>query len=232
MKERERIARLVRALMAKTTEAGATEAEAMAAAGKIRELLETHQMDMSEAELTSDGYAEAEFGKGDNVKKQVFRFLASCVCKWTGTTSIRHTYAGKQTKITVFGLKSDVEFAAWLISSLTDFIMSGARAHTKDAARRRAYALMACGRIKERLQEITPKATASDSRSLVIVKEALAKAELQRRRGEIPAAKPWKISVMNSPSDISAGARRGDAAQFNRPIGRDGQLALPGKTPR
>jgi hypothetical protein len=103
VKERERVARLVRALMAKTTEAGTTEAEAMTAAEKIRELLETHQMNMSEAELISDGYAEVEFSKGDNVKKQVFRFLSACICKWTGTTALRHTTCGRQTKIVVFG---------------------------------------------------------------------------------------------------------------------------------
>ena len=58
MSERERIAARIRALRAKTVENGCTEAEAMAAAKKLAQLLADYNMTMDEADLRASPFGD------------------------------------------------------------------------------------------------------------------------------------------------------------------------------
>jgi len=224
--ERERIARIVQALLAKANDAGATEDEALSAARKAQELLEKHQLTMSDAELMSEGFSEEILQGNNQLKRQLIRFIAASVSKWAGTTSII-IKNGNINKIKLFGLKSDVALASWLTMSLADFVMKGAKEHSSNIRRQRTYAYAAYNKIADRLNTMHEANTApTDGRSLVVVKGALAKEEAILRFNPGKSAHR-RISIVGSQSDFDAGMARGAAAQFNRPVGKDEALALP-----
>ena len=62
--KREKVATIVEALLAKTTENGATEAEAMAAAAKARELMDRHQLDLGEVGMAKEGVHKLTIKRG------------------------------------------------------------------------------------------------------------------------------------------------------------------------
>jgi hypothetical protein len=59
--ERDKIARIIRALLDKTLEKGATEAEAMSAASKARELMDRYQIVLGTAAMEAEGTIKMDF---------------------------------------------------------------------------------------------------------------------------------------------------------------------------
>ena len=62
--KREKVASVVEALLAKTTENGATEAEAMAAAEKARELMDRYQIEPVRRGLEQEGVHKVSIKRG------------------------------------------------------------------------------------------------------------------------------------------------------------------------
>ena len=135
--KREKAAAIVQALLNKTTENGATEAEAMAAAEKARELMDRYQIEAGSAGLEKEGALKVTVKRGhyktlavkDRIAYAVAQFCDSKV--WLTKSSDEMHF---------FGLKSDADFAGcietrrstsgfgWLIVSLERFVASGALA--------------------------------------------------------------------------------------------------------
>jgi hypothetical protein len=61
--ERDKIARIIRKLLDKTLEKGATEAEAMSAASKARELMDRYQIVLGTAAMEAEGTAKVDVSR-------------------------------------------------------------------------------------------------------------------------------------------------------------------------
>jgi hypothetical protein len=113
--DREKLLTRIRALFAKTTETGATEAEELAAAEKARELIEKYQIDLGAEELKRDGFVKKAIDM-ETVHFTFARFILDAIDKFCEVRCWYTTFGSPQ--IVVFGLASDVELAAYLIESL------------------------------------------------------------------------------------------------------------------
>lgn len=116
----------IRALAAKTVERGCSEAEAMAAAAKVGELLDVYGLSMSEVDLREEACVQrraAFAGPARTALRWVYpALLRFCECR--GWTDGRHDFV-------LFGLEPDVQMAEWLLH-----VVSRALAH--EEARYRA----------------------------------------------------------------------------------------------
>lgn len=105
-----RIKARIRALAAKTTDRGCSEAEALAAAAKVGELLEIYGLTMNAVTLAEETCLErrlASVGPGAVALRWAFpALLRFCGCRgWT---------EGRATLV-LFGLEPDVQMAEWLL---------------------------------------------------------------------------------------------------------------------
>ncbi len=100
----------IRALAAKTVERGCSEAEAMAAAAKVGELLEVYGLSMGEVELREEACVQARLsvqGPGRIALRWLFpSVLRLCECRgWTD---------GRE-DLVLYGLEPDVQMAEYLL---------------------------------------------------------------------------------------------------------------------
>jgi hypothetical protein len=100
----------IRALAAKTVDRGCSEAEAMAAAAKVGELLDVYGLSMSEVELREEACVQRRLpahGPGRTALRWLFpALLRFCECR--GWTDGRHDFV-------LFGLEPDVQMAEYLL---------------------------------------------------------------------------------------------------------------------
>jgi len=118
----------IRALAAKTVERGCSEAEAMAAAAKVGELLDVYGLSMSEVELREEACVQRRIpaqGPGRTALRWLFpALLRFCECR--GWTDGRHDFV-------LFGLEPDVQMAEYLLH-----VIGGALAFEEARFRRSA----------------------------------------------------------------------------------------------
>ena len=127
--QKKAIAAKIKALLAKTEENGATEAEAMAAAFKAKEMMDKHQLDMGELEMEADGFEEMSTETAREFSHVVQYNLATAVSLFTET----RCWNNRETNsLRFFGYKSDVLFAQWLIQALEGFIIKGCDSHLSE----------------------------------------------------------------------------------------------------
>jgi hypothetical protein len=149
--ERKKAAQRVAALLAKTTENGATEGEAIAAALKAKELMDRYAIDIGEAELVNEGFEEVETTPADPEAELIYQELWLGVAQFTDTISWIETRptaddpddkttgrAGRAGRHVFFGCAGDVMFAVWLIKALENFILRGAGNYVEELRRDKA----------------------------------------------------------------------------------------------
>lgn len=232
--KRQSIAAKVRALLAKTVENGATEDEAIAAMEKAHELMARYQLSLTDAELEEEGTSRFTTAAHDVASHQVNRklrtkiFLANAVSRYCDCKTWRSD--GVEEKINFFGLRSDAEFASWLIDSLTLFVeletdrhlaKSGVRGADARWRARVSFSLGCVTRIAERLDELVAAREVKDGKtatgtSLIVVKNALVERDfkslgLQLRKGSS------RGRSVNS-AHYSAGQAAGNRATFGKPV--------------
>jgi hypothetical protein len=235
--KREKVASIVEALLAKTTENGATEAEAMAAAAKARDLMDRHQLDLGEVGMAKEGVHKLTIKRGHYktlaVKDRLAFFVSEfCDCKvWLTKSSDQMHF---------FGLKSDAEFAGWLVASLETFVGNGALAFIAGQpfmeARVRweaekAFVLGAIDRINQRLAELARDRRATmakgNGKSLVVVKGALVTSAFEKLN--LKLSKGGKLAAAaRDAGAYGAGRAAGDKASFGRPVNGGGKVAQLG----
>jgi hypothetical protein len=226
---------VVRALLAKTTENGATEAEAMSAAEKARELMDRYQLEIGAAAVEAEGAHKVVLKRSHVKTLTIKERLAASVASFADVKCWLHKATDE---LTFFGLKSDAELAAWLIVSLEQFVATGALAYIASQpfmeARVRweaekAYMLGAVGRINERLATLTRERSAAmaaktgDGRSLIVLKDdvverAFASLDLKLRKGGKFATevKDEKLPATMLKIGISRSVPRGYPAGYRR----------------
>jgi Protein of unknown function (DUF2786) len=234
--DRDKLLARIRALLAKTEEAGCTEGEAMAAAEKAYELIERYQIDLGAEEIKREGFVR----KRIKMEPARFRFARRIllaidtfceVCTWYTT------FVG-QAEITILGLRSDAELASYLIDSLTNFALAGADLHVaverklalamgepmtaaQSQEAHRSHLLGCASRIHQRLDEMVEqrkaRAATPGSRALVALdKPALIQAEMERL--DIKLRCGSSLTGGRDRGSFAAGAAHGAKATFGRPV--------------
>ena len=237
---KQKVAQIVEALLAKTTENGASEAEAMAAAEKARELMDRYQIEAGSAGLEKEGAFKVSVKRGhyktlavkDRIAAAVSQFC-DCKCWLTKHTDECH----------FFGLKSDAEFAGWLIQTLDQFIANSTQKFILSQPRmdarprwesEKAFVLGACVRISERLVQLANERKKSrdgtgDGRSLVVVKDAIVTREFAKLDLKLRSSGRSKTRAVDGGA-FNAGRAAGDKASFGRPVnGGKGTAQIGGK---
>jgi hypothetical protein len=233
---RSEIAARIRALFAKTTERGCTEAEAMSAATKAYELIEKHQLKQSEIELEAEGFVKGMAEGCEARRFNVQDCLAWDVEDFCGVKCWK-AWDKPRWRYVFFGLRSDVEFANWLLKALERFVWQQADAYALSSGEtsyvaRRSFCRECCRRIGERLQlEISLRrirpVVMSDGRSLVVVKSSLVDREFEKLGIRLSTGSCSSFSLGGSDTAAAAGRAAGNRAGFGRPVnGGSGARAI------
>lgn len=217
MSDRERIAARIRALRAKTVENGCTEAEAMAAAEKLAQLLTDYNMTLDEAYLRASPFGDHVHDAAGTVGLKLWK-PAGAIAKLTST---RYWTGGRDapTRITFVGLSHEVEIAAYLLAiceramrTESAAIMRAVRnlPHIKQAARVMPFLDGMADRLAARILAMIPPQP--PGKGLIVLRNALITEELARRGVEIEtgaARRPMNWGAYND------GVRAGDGVALN-----------------
>lgn len=110
----------VRALMAKTAERGCTEAEALAAMQKARELMDAHELSSADLEEKPEGMKRGVCGRpvAPFDVREPLAYSVQVYCDCIG--GIHHRRDGTVGDVAFFGHETDVMFATWLLAMLNE----------------------------------------------------------------------------------------------------------------
>jgi hypothetical protein len=224
----------IRALAAKTVERGCSEAEAMAAAAKVGELLDVYGISMSEVELREEACVQrraAFAGPARTALRWLYpALLRFCECRgWTD---------GRQDFV-LFGLEPDVQMAEWLLHVVARALAheeARYRAGPAYAARReapqavlRSFRYGFADRLSKRLDELADARAAamaerraadgagSRSTALVVAKERKLN-EAFRGLG-VRLRTTWSSATVRDRGAFRSGAEAGGRVGLERPVG-------------
>ncbi len=213
------VALKIKALLAKTTEAGCTEEEAMAAAHKAHELLAKYQLNLSELDLREEGTDEASVIYDDVTHALCSAVAAYCEVKvWSESFKT----------IKFLGLQSDAFFAEWLMLALSAFVKrkgldfsleSTKKIYQSDIVEFRAgCSNRICKRLRDEVEE--RKRNAVTGRELMIVKgHLISEAWAKKNLNLSPGRSSYRGNAASAA--YQAGVAAGDQARFARPVARD-----------
>jgi hypothetical protein len=229
---REDVTRKIKALLAKTAENGATEAEAMAALARAQAMMLAHEITDEELNLSKVEKAvlEREEDKLDphGIKwRLAYGISQFCNCEvWR-----KSKRAGGGLEFC--GLRSDVDFAKYLIDHLASFVFDKLTDHLivslappKEQRRiAREFVHGLTDRLGERMTELSkpPPTQSSNSRALVVVRDEAIKAKM--KECGINVRKVRIGSCGQDGSHYAAGHEAGAKASFGRPV--SGRGAAP-----
>lgn len=224
MNERQKLLNKIRALLSKTVENGCTEAEALAALDMASRMMDAYEVTAEDIELKGES-AEIRQNKWNDPqgirKGLAVRIAAFCDCK---------VWRDKKGKITFCGMQSDVDFAMWLLDTLSNFVKTELikflpGAYADEIQKRRminGFVLGCCMRINERLRllkEGSEFKAKDNSRALVVAKNAVIIRKMQEVGIELRKARGQKTFYERD--SFSAGKAAGDRATFGRPVGQN-----------
>lgn len=214
---RKKMLEKVKAILSKTMENGCTEGEAMAALAKARELMATYEID--EKELNEAVKEKTTtFATAASDPYDIKHGLSVNVGRFTNCKAFRD----REDVINFAGKESNIVFATWLLDTLQRYVMRALRAYQADRARKHlgnsnwtsASFVMGCAnRINEKLKELLPIEWAKTQE--LIVKELNLSLVKSRGRGK---------EVDKNAHGM--GAKAGNAARFDRPVGQGGTLRI------
>jgi hypothetical protein len=222
--QQKKMAAKIKALLAKTTENGATEAEAFEAMAKARQLMDKHGLTKAQIELDAETIGK-QSAKRDNYKTFVIKdWLALEIAKFCDCMK-------KDEQIVFYGTEQDRQFAIWLIESMDLFVRNQTIAFMETKGHKggagpwdlqKGFMTGCISRINERLRKLSEErqqAARPNGRgtSLVVIKmqlvnQAFAQIGLNLRSGSRSNGKRGDGSA------FAAGRAAGDKANFSRPI--------------
>jgi len=225
MDTRKKMLERVKALLAKTMANGCTEGEAMAALDKARELMAAYEIE--ESDLIPDDEKARIHPTGYDDPYGIKKKIAYAVQKFTRCRG----WVSSRTGVTFCGLDSDVEFAAWLIDTLSQFVQRELKAFRAAEKRKgrptprivsSSFAFGAAQRISARLMALSPAEQLG--RGLVISRNALIDAAMNEAGIEVSKGRAYRPRVLGNA--YAAGQSAGDRASFGRPVQSGGALRL------
>lgn len=225
----------IRALLAKTTAAGCTEAEAFAAAALARRLMDAHNLSPSAlddaeedpwaTETTSRTGAERARGKRRTAPRAfAFRDLIyGAVGRYCDCVGIRSPTTDT---IRFHGRASDVLFATWLLETLDALAFRAFAAHDAAAALSGDAALSRPGfltayaeRLAERLRAEGATRPQPGAAIVPVSRAILARQHALELWPHISWSGTKVLAAQRSNADIAAGRAAADRASFHRPMG-------------
>src|SRR5262249_25154635 len=226
MADRNSIIEKIKALLAKTTENGATEAEMLLALDKASAMMDTYDITDDELKIAKDEAVMQHSDPPDLKDPNSIKWrLTSSVSKFCGVQIFRSRH---ETGLRCIGMPSDVQFAMWLLDNLADFVFAALYEHligclAPPSERRvimRSFVEACCNRISDRLLalvERSKKARTSNGRELVVIKDAAIKAFMKDHDIHIRTCSGPSSSTVNEAAR-AAGRAAGDRARFGRPV--------------
>lgn len=226
MADRNSIIEKIKALLAKTTERGASEHEMLAALDKAAAMVDAYDITDEELKVARDEAAMLHADPPDLKDPHSIKWrLTNGVAQFCGVQIFR---SRRETGLRCIGMPSDVQFAMWLIDSLADFVFAELYAHligclAPKSERRiimRSFTEACCQRITDRLLALVERSKAartSNGRELVVIKDAAIRAFMTEQGIHL------RTCGLSSPSNVNtaaqaAGRAAGDRASFGRPV--------------
>jgi len=242
--DRQQIAARIRALFSKTVSQGATEHESAAAAAKAKELLDKYQMEMSELDLEEEG-TEHYYSPKENHKRGHYE-IRSRLCQAIAEFSETKTWLTSGA-VVFFGLKSDTDFASWLLDSLELFVKKEAdrfklgnlvdnladtgEFYCPPLQEMNAFRAGCIDKIKERLRLEAAKRKehlrTESKNGIIVLKNQIVTREYNKLGLRLGSYHP-KGSYSGSRA-YSAGQAAGGKASFGRPVNGSGRTLRIGK---
>ncbi|WP_419254490.1 DUF7168 domain-containing protein [Caulobacter sp. ErkDOM-YI] len=230
----DRLRTRIQGLRAKTTENGCTEAEALSAAAKVAELLDRHDLSLTDVEIRDSPCERREYETRRNKRIPldgcIGAIAAFCDCRvWREKTP-----AGEP-RFVFFGLRSDVEVAHCL-TELVDMAVRSELGRYKTSAdyqrfrhqdRHLVNGSFTLGMITSIAAKLTAMKAQRDQtnhgtgRDLVVLKASVVQAELDRLDLKLTTVRRANRTV--SPDAYDAGGAAGASLALHPVIGkRDG----------
>ena len=226
MADRTSIIEKIKALLAKTTANGATEAEMLSALDKASAMMDAYDIPKEELQVAKEEAAMLYAEPSDLQDPHKIKWrLSYGVAEFCGVQIYR---SGHETGLKCIGMPSDVQFAMWLLDNLADFVFAELYAHligclAPKSERRiimRSFTEACCDRISARLVELVERSKAartSNVRELVIIKDAAIKAFMKEHGIHLRTCSLSSASNVNTAAQ-AAGRAAGDRASFGRPV--------------
>ena len=226
MADRNSIIEKIKALLAKTTANGATEAEMLSALDKASAMMDTYDITDADVQVAKDEAAMLHADPPDLSDPHKIKWRISYgVSEFCGVQIFRSRH---QTGLKCIGLPSDVEFARWLLDTLADFVFAELYAHligclAPQSERRviiRSFTAACCERIVDRLLALVERSKAartSNGRELVVIKDAAIKAFMKEQGIHLRMCSGYAPRTSDAAAQ-AAGRAAGDRASFGRPV--------------
>jgi Protein of unknown function (DUF2786) len=226
MPDRNSIIEKIKALLAKTTENGATEAEMFSALDKASAMMDAYDISDDDVKVAKDEAAMMHDDPPDTKDPHKIKWrLSHGVAEFCGVQIFRSRH---QTGLKCIGLPSDVQFAMWLLDHLADYVFAELYAHlvgclAPPSERRviiRSFTEACCQRIVDRLLALVEQSKAartSNGRELVVVKDAAIKAFMKEHDIRVRTCSGYSPSTFDAAAS-AAGWAAGDRASFGRPV--------------
>jgi Protein of unknown function (DUF2786) len=234
--ERENVLSKIRALLAKTMNAGCTEAEAMTALDKAQAMKDAYAVTDAELNLTKEEKAILRREPpGTKDPHRIKWLLSGAVAEFCNCTCWRERRA-KGGGLVFCGLPSDAQFATWLLDTLAafaqaeivNFLIESQPGNDDRREVIRGFVLGCCVRISDRLMDLCKQSATSatsNAKALVVIKDAAIQAKLDELGIHLRSAS-GSCGAWDS-SSYAAGKAAGDRASFGRPVsGRNATLRL------
>ena len=233
-----KVAQRYQKLMAMAGDASASEAEVLKAMESARKIKEEYQLSMTDAELEAEGTSQEKTFEHKatteviNRKLKVKLYMHVAVAAFCECKSWQHAFLDKNdNQIVFFGVKSDSQFAAWLLDSLALFVQRESdRYLAKEVITgsdprwkaRVSFTLACTGRINKRLNDLVKernkhKPMTKSGHELVVVKNAIVERNFGKLKLDLHDLR-GRSRVIANPAAHAAGKEAGDRAQFNRPL--------------
>jgi hypothetical protein len=226
MADRNSIVEKIKALLAKTTANGATEAEMMSALDKAAAMMDAYDITEEDVQVARDEAAMLHADAPDLEDPHQIKWrLCYGVSQFCGVRIFR---ARHETGLRCIGMPSDIQFAMWLLDSLADFVFAELYAHligclAPPNERRiiiRSFTEACCARISDRLLAFVERSKAvrtSNGRELVVVRDASIRAFMKDSGIRLRKCSGHAPSTVDEAAQ-AAGHAAGDRATFGRPV--------------
>ncbi len=226
MADRNSIIEKIKALLSKTVENGATEAEMLSALAKASAMKDAYDISDADVQTAKDEAAMLHADAPDlRDPHQIKWRLSGGVAAFCNVQIYR---SRGETGLKCIGLRSDVQFAMWLIDSLADFVFTELYAHligclAPRSERRiimRSFVEACCEKISDRLAELVARskaASTANGHALVIVQDAAIKAFTQDHGIHLRSCRVGGSANVDSAAR-AAGQAAGDRASLGRPV--------------
>jgi hypothetical protein len=226
MADRNSIIEKIKALFAKTTANGATEAEMLSALDKGSAMMDAYDITDADLREARDEAAMLHAEPPDLKDPHSIKWrLSYGVAEFCGVQIFRSRH---QTGLKCIGMPSDVQFAMWLLDNLADFVFAELYAHligclAPKSERRiiiRSFTEACCECIADRLLALVERSKAartSNGRELIVIKDAAIKAFMKDNGIRLHKCSGYAPSTVDAAAR-AAGRAAGDRATFGRPV--------------